>query len=78
MDSFLQRTGDLEDSVATLARQTFEEIWLTPFHGLIDSAQDGPKLKVGLDERVTLIVSLGRDHCFAYFEVQRSGLGGVG
>ncbi|GCB20839.1 protein rad9 [Aspergillus awamori] len=58
MDSFLQRTGDLEDSVATLARQTFEEIWLTPFHGLIDSAQDGPKLKVGLDERVTLIVSL--------------------
>ncbi|PYI01852.1 sister chromatid cohesion protein Mis4 [Aspergillus sclerotiicarbonarius CBS 121057] len=58
MDSFLQRTGDLEDSVATLARQTFEEIWLTPFHGLIDSAQDGPKLKVGLEERVTLIVSL--------------------
>ncbi|PWY79498.1 sister chromatid cohesion protein Mis4 [Aspergillus sclerotioniger CBS 115572] len=58
MDSFLQRTGDLEDSVATLARQTFEEIWLTPFHGLIDSAHDGPKLKVGLEERVTLIVSL--------------------
>jgi cohesin loading factor subunit SCC2 len=58
VDSFLQRTTDTEESVATLARQTFEEIWLTPFHELIDSSQDGSKLKVGLGERVTLIVSL--------------------
>jgi cohesin loading factor subunit SCC2 len=58
LDSFLQRTGDLEESVSTLARQTFEEIWLAPFYELIDSAQDGPKLKVGLGERVTLIGSL--------------------
>ncbi|KAE8354628.1 sister chromatid cohesion C-terminus-domain-containing protein [Aspergillus coremiiformis] len=58
LDSFLQRTGDLEESVSTLARQTFEEIWLAPFYELIDSAQDGPKLKVGLGERVTLFVSL--------------------
>lgn len=58
VDSFLQRTTDTEDSVATLARQTFEDIWLTPFHELIDSSQDGSKLKVGLGERVTLIVSL--------------------
>ncbi|RAL10629.1 putative sister chromatid cohesion protein Mis4 [Aspergillus homomorphus CBS 101889] len=58
VDSFLQRTSDFEESVATLARQTFEEIWLTPFHDLIDSAQDGSKLKVGLGERVTLIVDL--------------------
>ncbi|PYI25043.1 sister chromatid cohesion protein SCC2/Nipped-B [Aspergillus indologenus CBS 114.80] len=58
VDSFLQRTGDHEESVATLARQTFEEIWLTPFHDLIDSAQDNSMLKVGLGERVTLIVDL--------------------
>jgi cohesin loading factor subunit SCC2 len=58
VDSFLQRTTDTEESVATLARQTFEDIWLTPFHELIDSSQDGSKLKVGLGERVTLIVSL--------------------
>ncbi|KAE8145423.1 putative sister chromatid cohesion protein Mis4 [Aspergillus avenaceus] len=58
LDSFLQRTGDLEDSVAALARQTFEEIWLVPFYELIDSDPDGPRLKVGLGERVTLIVSL--------------------
>ncbi|PYH44888.1 putative sister chromatid cohesion protein Mis4 [Aspergillus saccharolyticus JOP 1030-1] len=58
LDSFLQRTSDYEESVATLARQTFEEIWLTPFHDLIESAQDGSALKVGLGERVTLIVDL--------------------
>ncbi|KAI9926693.1 Sister chromatid cohesion protein 2 [Aspergillus wentii] len=58
LDSFLQRTGDLEDTVATLARQTFEEIWLAPFHESIDSAQDGPRLKVGIGEQVTLIVNL--------------------
>ncbi|KAL4917508.1 sister chromatid cohesion C-terminus-domain-containing protein [Aspergillus aurantiobrunneus] len=58
LDSFLQRTVDLEESVAALARQTFEEIWLTPFHELIDSAQDAPKLKIGLAERVTLFVHL--------------------
>ncbi|KAL4901885.1 hypothetical protein BDW74DRAFT_181326 [Aspergillus multicolor] len=58
LDSFLQRTVDLEEGVATLARQTFEEIWLTPFHDLTDSAQDDPRLKVGLAERVTLFVHL--------------------
>lgn len=58
LDSFLQRTGDLEESVATLVCQTFEEIWLAPFYDLIDSAQDGPKLKVGLGEQVSLIVNL--------------------
>lgn len=58
LDSFLQRTVDLEEGVATLARQTFEEIWLTPFHELIDSAQDALKLKIGLAERVTLFVHL--------------------
>ncbi|KAF7591110.1 Sister chromatid cohesion protein 2 [Aspergillus hancockii] len=58
LDSFLQRTGDLEESVSSLARQTFEEIWLAPFYELIDSAQDGSKLKVGLGERVMLIGSL--------------------
>ncbi|KAL4806418.1 sister chromatid cohesion C-terminus-domain-containing protein [Aspergillus unguis] len=58
LDSFLQRTVDLEEGVAVLARQTFEEIWLTPFHDLIESAVDAPRLKVGLSERVTLFVHL--------------------
>ncbi|RDW74673.1 putative sister chromatid cohesion protein Mis4 [Aspergillus mulundensis] len=58
LDSFLQRTVDLEEGVAALARQTFEEIWLTPFYDMTDSAQDAPKLKVGLAERVTLFVHL--------------------
>ena len=58
LDSFLQRTEDLEDSVAALACQIFEEIWLAPFHELIYSTQDGPRLKVGLEEQVTLIIDL--------------------
>ncbi|KAJ5102720.1 hypothetical protein N7532_003249 [Penicillium argentinense] len=58
LDSFLQRTGDHEESVATLARQTFEEIWLVPFHESIESTSDGPKLKMALGEQVGLIVSL--------------------
>lgn len=58
LDSFLQRTGDLEEGVATLARQTFEEIWLVPFHDSIDSTSDAPKLKVALGEQVGLIISL--------------------
>ncbi|KAJ5929241.1 hypothetical protein N7454_007089 [Penicillium verhagenii] len=58
LDSFLQRTGDLEESVATLARQTFEEIWLVPFHEFINSTSDDPKLKMALGEQVALVVSL--------------------
>ena len=58
LDSFLQRTGDVEEAVAGQARQTVEEIWLTPFHESIDSPQDGPKLKVALGEQVDLIVNL--------------------
>ncbi|KAJ5655823.1 Armadillo-like helical [Penicillium longicatenatum] len=58
LDSFLQRTGDLEESVATLARQTFEEIWLVPFHEFINSTSDAPKLKMALGEQVGLVVSL--------------------
>lgn len=58
LDIFLQRTGDLEEGVAALACQTFEEIWLAPFHELLDSAQDGPKLKVGLGEQVSLTIDL--------------------
>ncbi|KAJ5670100.1 uncharacterized protein N7477_005463 [Penicillium maclennaniae] len=58
LDSFLQRTGDHDDTVATAARQTFEEIWLVPFHESIDSTSDGPKLKMALGEQVGLIVGL--------------------
>lgn len=60
LDSFLQRTVDVEDSVAGLARQTVEEIWLTPFHASIDSASDGSKVKVALGEQMGVIVNLVR------------------
>ncbi|KAJ5674233.1 hypothetical protein N7462_009672 [Penicillium macrosclerotiorum] len=58
LDSFLLRTGDHEEGVASLARQTFEEIWLVPFHATIDSTSEGPKLQIALSEQVGLIVGL--------------------
>ncbi|KAL1986340.1 hypothetical protein VTN96DRAFT_6572 [Rasamsonia emersonii] len=58
LDSLLQRTSDYEEGVAVLARQTFEEIWLAPFHGSIDSLQEDTKSKVALAEQVSLIVNL--------------------
>ncbi|KAJ6008059.1 hypothetical protein N7540_012035 [Penicillium herquei] len=61
LDSFLLRTGDLEESVATLARQTFEEIWLVPFHESIDSTSEAPQIKMALNEQADLIVNLVAD-----------------
>ena len=58
LDSFLQRTGDLEESVAALARQTFEEISLVPFHESVDATSEAPRLKMALGEQVGLIVNL--------------------
>lgn len=58
LDSFLQRTGDHEEAVASLARQTFEEIWLVPFHDSINSTSDAPKLKMAIGEQVGLIIGL--------------------
>ncbi|KAL1962910.1 hypothetical protein VTN77DRAFT_9088 [Rasamsonia byssochlamydoides] len=58
LDSLLQRTSDYEEGVAVLARQTFEEIWLSPFHSSIDTLQEDTKSKVALAEQVSLIVNL--------------------
>ncbi|KAJ5701793.1 hypothetical protein N7488_009341 [Penicillium malachiteum] len=58
LDNFLLRTGDVEESVATLARQTFEEMWLMPYHESIDSTSEAPKIKMALNEQADLIVSL--------------------
>lgn len=58
LDSFLQRTTDYEEGVATLARQIFEEIWLVPFHETVDSTSNGPKMKMALGEQVGLTVGL--------------------
>lgn len=53
-DALLQRVKDLDESVAELARQTFEEIWISPFH---DSTKADPvKTKLALQNQVSLIV----------------------
>ena len=55
-DSLLQRVRDLDASVSEIARQTFEEIWLSPFRTSADSADVSAGDKVSLQEQVSLIV----------------------
>lgn len=53
-DALLQRVKDLDESVAELARQTFEEIWISPFHE--STKVDPVKMKLALQNQVSLIV----------------------
>lgn len=55
-DSLLQRTKDLDAGVSDLARQTFEDIWFTPFWKLVESAEQSAQEKISLQSQVSLIV----------------------
>ncbi|MCJ1358208.1 MAG: Sister chromatid cohesion protein 2 [Icmadophila ericetorum] len=54
-DSLMQRTRDVEESVAEGARQMFEEMWLAPFWPT-NAKADAPQTKVALKEQVSLLV----------------------
>ena len=54
-DSLMQRTRDVEESVAEVARQMFEEMWLSPFWSTSSKA-DSPQTTVALKEQVSLLV----------------------
>ena len=41
-ENLLQRITDPENSVAMHAHQVLEEMWLSPFHAVIDSIHDAP------------------------------------
>lgn len=55
-DSLLQRTKDLDAGVSDIARQTFEDIWFTPFWKLVESAEQSTQEKISLQSQVGLIV----------------------
>lgn len=57
-DSLLQRAKDGDESVSELARQIFEEIWLSPFYKLAAAGADTVAEKLALKEQVTLIVTM--------------------
>ena len=55
-DSLLQRARDTDSGVADLARQTFEEIWLSPFWTLVDLPETNVQDKICRQEQMLLIV----------------------
>jgi len=57
-DSLLQRATDGDESVSELARQMFEEIWLSPFYKVAAASADTVAEKLALKEQVALIVHL--------------------
>lgn len=56
-DSLLQRARDLDTGVSDLARQTFEEIWFSPFQNIPELVDASVHDKVALQTQVGLIVS---------------------
>ncbi|EON61146.1 hypothetical protein W97_00357 [Coniosporium apollinis CBS 100218] len=54
-DALLQRIKDTDESVADLARQTFEEMWMSPFHAML-IVKDDVQAKLALKGQVALIV----------------------
>lgn len=55
-DSLLQRMKDSEKSVSDLARQTFEDIWMSPLWGLGNVTEAKVQEKLALADQVNLIV----------------------
>lgn len=55
-DSLLQRAKDLDNGVSDLARQTFEEIWISPFWTFSDLADESVQNKISLQDQICLIV----------------------
>ena len=52
----LQRAQDLDAGVSEIARQTFEDIWMTPFWNIPDLQYATAQDKIALREQVDLIV----------------------
>ena len=59
-DCLLQRARDLDTGVSDLARQTFEDIWLSPYWTFPDLADASAQEKVALREQASLIVATVR------------------
>ncbi|KAI9713569.1 MAG: Sister chromatid cohesion protein 2 [Bogoriella megaspora] len=55
-EAFLQRMTDPDEGVSELARQTFEEIWFTPYHGLRSGTELSAQNKIAFSKHVALIV----------------------
>ncbi len=66
-DSLLQRAKDLDKGVSDLARQIFEEIWLSPFWKSLDSTDSSIHDRIALKDQVGLIIeTVQRGESVAY------------
>ena len=55
-EALLRRMTDTEESVSELSRQTFEEIWFTPYAGLSSAEELSAQKRVAFENHVALIV----------------------
>ncbi|CAG8973753.1 hypothetical protein HYALB_00007703 [Hymenoscyphus albidus] len=55
-DSLLHRVTDLDEGVQELARQTIEEVWMSPFYQSTQSDDSSAKFKLAMADHVALMV----------------------
>jgi cohesin loading factor subunit SCC2 len=55
-DSLLHRVTDQDESVQELARQTIEEVWMSPFYQSTSSNENSAQFKLALADHVALMV----------------------
>ncbi|KAF2458908.1 hypothetical protein BDY21DRAFT_339237 [Lineolata rhizophorae] len=55
-DALLQGVRDNDESVSDLARQTIEEVWMSPFYGSHSNKDDSVHSKLALKSQVSLII----------------------
>ena len=58
--SLLQKIQDIDANVVDLARQTFEDIWLSPFWGVPDLAAASAQIKMDMKQQLRMIVDTVR------------------
>ncbi|CZR63253.1 related to sister chromatid cohesion protein [Phialocephala subalpina] len=55
-DSLLHRVTDLDEGVQELARQTIEEVWMSPFYQSTSSGNQSTQFKLAMADHVALMV----------------------
>jgi cohesin loading factor subunit SCC2 len=55
-DHLLHRVTDLDEGVQELARQTIEEVWMSPFYHPTSSDDNSAKFKLGMADHVALMI----------------------
>jgi cohesin loading factor subunit SCC2 len=55
-DSLLHRVADSDEGVQELARQTIEEVWMSPFYQPTSSDDTSAQFKLAMDDHVALMI----------------------